>query len=449
MTTAVKMPVNPGNTAPGSLTQSLGTITGIDGNIAEVVMSSGTQKVRIDMTRGKSGVANLPAVGETWILDRVYGQWLFAVLTNAPIPPPPVAPPLPGTGTAHLTLTAAGTAVLNVPNDTWQYPTLSNSWVAYDGGYLFAQPRFFVDRKGKVRLGGLIASGTTGTIFTLPAQLVPDALLVFEGVAASNGGEAEIRIDTSGNVSLQAYNSTSGAASNAFVSLDRVSFFPASASIPWVSQNVNGLWFAFGSGTSHPRYYVDADNIVHWTGLMAGGATGNFATLATIATPDFQLISVGAASGGVARLEFLTSNQASVTAYNGGTNAYVSLDGIEYPNSSCTLNKHIAAGFGFVNSWVAFGAPYLAPAFYIDSAGIVRMRGVMKSGTTTPGTPLLQTIPFRFRPDYQSIFNALTGGDALSRVDMNPSGQTLLSGLGTGASNVYLSLENIRWPTTR
>lgn len=68
----------PNGTANGSGTSySRGKVLGIAGVIAQVQLPTGeVVQVRTDFLRGKSGP---PLAGEIWILDQLYGQWMFAV----------------------------------------------------------------------------------------------------------------------------------------------------------------------------------------------------------------------------------------------------------------------------------------------------------------------------------------------------------------------------------
>lgn len=73
----------PNGTANGSGTSySRGKVLGVDGLIAHVQLPTGEViQVRTDFLRGKSGP---PLAGEIWILDQLYGQWLFAVPVGIP-----------------------------------------------------------------------------------------------------------------------------------------------------------------------------------------------------------------------------------------------------------------------------------------------------------------------------------------------------------------------------
>lgn len=89
----------------------------------------------------------------------------------------------------------------------------------------------------------------------------------------------------------------------------------------------------------------------------------------------------------------------------------------------------------FLNSWVDFGAPYSPTGYFKDPFGIVRIRGVIKSGTA-PNPAFI--LPTAYRPANQHIFPVITNG-TLGRVDIYTTGEVYL----VSASNVYVSLDNI------
>jgi hypothetical protein len=70
------------------------------------------------------------------------------------------------------------------------------------------------------------------------------------------------------------------------------------------------------------------------------------------------------------------------------------------------------------NSWVAYGAPYDAPAYYKDALGWVHVRGVAKSGS-------LNTCVFTLPAGYRPINNQqspLVMGAGFGGVDVQPTG---------------------------
>lgn len=103
-----------------------------------------------------------------------------------------------------------------VPLQSWQSPTLQNSWVNYGGDY---NPAGYYKERDRVYLRGLVKSGTvnptTGVIFTLPAGYRPPNIEIFGNI--SNSLFAECRINKDGAVIAYA-------GSNTWYSLDGISF---------------------------------------------------------------------------------------------------------------------------------------------------------------------------------------------------------------------------------
>jgi hypothetical protein len=112
----------------------------------------------------------------------------------------------PTAATLELYSVGAGANPLTWTNlDAWVAPTLLNSWVNYNSGFTTAG--YWKDIHGVVHIKGLVASGTIGSpIFQLPAGFRPIQTHIFSAV--SLGAFAEVRIDTSGNVTCISGNSS-------------------------------------------------------------------------------------------------------------------------------------------------------------------------------------------------------------------------------------------------
>ncbi len=83
------------------------------------------------------------------------------------------------------------------------------------------------------------------------------------------------------------------------------------------------------------------------------------------------------------------------------------------------------------NSWVNYGGSFRAPWAYIDHAKTVHVEGMIKSGTTTPGT-LLFTLPAGMRPPAEVIcFGPSNGGLVQFKVATN--GNVTLQSTGDAA----------------
>lgn len=90
-----------------------------------------------------------------------------------------------------------------------------------------------------------------------------------------------------------------------------------------------------------------------------------------------------------------------------------------------------------LNSWADYGAPFAPTGYCVDTLGIVRLRGVVKSGTVGASTPIF-TLPSGFIPPYESMFAVQSSG-AIGRVDIDASGNVIVY----VGNNAYVSLDGI------
>lgn len=95
----------------------------------------------------------------------------------------------------------------------------------------------------------------------------------------------------------------------------------------------------------------------------------------------------------------------------------------------------------FQNSWVWFGAPKTVPAFYKQNDGWVRLKGLVKSGTTTA---TIFTLPAGYRPPFE-VYASVTSNNIGGRIRITTAGAVSMT---NGGSNVYVQLDGITFPTT-
>lgn len=96
-----------------------------------------------------------------------------------------------------------------------------------------------------------------------------------------------------------------------------------------------------------------------------------------------------------------------------------------------------------LNSWVSYGAPYATAGYYKDSNGFVHLRGLIKSGTTSATTVILN-LPAGYRPAFSVAISTFSnnGSTALpTGIDITASGSVQIG--GSGAGNNYLALDGI------
>lgn len=110
--------------------------------------------------------------------------------------------------------------------------------------------------------------------------------------------------------------------------------------------------------------------------------------------------------------------------------------GDQVRNSNPTELAESVTAATLLNSWVNYDtATYNAAGYYRDNAGLIRLRGLVKSGVV--GSPIL-TLPTGYRPAKEEIFSVVSN-NAFGRVDVFVNGDvTLLVG-----SNAFASLDGI------
>lgn len=90
-----------------------------------------------------------------------------------------------------------------------------------------------------------------------------------------------------------------------------------------------------------------------------------------------------------------------------------------------------------LNGWVDYGAPFNPVGYCVDAFGIVRLRGLAKSGTVGTTTPIFQ-LPTGLIPPNQCAF-AVQSNNTIGRVDVDASGNVIVV-IGT---NAFVSLDGI------
>jgi len=100
----------------------------------------------------------------------------------------------------------------------------------------------------------------------------------------------------------------------------------------------------------------------------------------------------------------------------------------------------VVGGVGFTGTWVNFGAGGQPAGYFKDANGIVRLRGLIKSGTS--GTSAF-TLPNGYRPSVDQFY-AVDAGGAYGRVKVNASGGSVIPDIGLTTAT---ALDNISFDT--
>lgn len=102
-----------------------------------------------------------------------------------------------------------------------------------------------------------------------------------------------------------------------------------------------------------------------------------------------------------------------------------------------------------INGWVNFGGEYGDAAYYKDSFGIVHLRGVIKAGTTAPGT-IIFNLPMGYRPGKTVIRSIISGGAGTSigtSLEISSLGDVRIGAFSAGST--FLPLDDISFPANQ
>lgn len=94
-----------------------------------------------------------------------------------------------------------------------------------------------------------------------------------------------------------------------------------------------------------------------------------------------------------------------------------------------------------VNGWTNYGDVFAPAGFTKTSAGLVKMKGLIRSGNTAAGTTVC-TLPPGFRPADTLVFS-VSNANEQSRVDVYPDGRVVV--LTNHTSAAWLSLDEIQF----
>lgn len=331
----------------------------------------------------------------------------------------------------------------------WQWigygdnPKLRAGVNIYDGtGTTWGQPRYRRDGSGCVFLEGLLSNvGASGTpLFTLPVGFRPQYREIFV-TPGNNSLVVMTEVYPNGDVIC------AGGTDLNYYSFNGITFMADDAlTVPWVNLTLGSGWVNYDTTNYGPASYcIDSVGDIHFRGLVKSGTTGT--TMFTLPTgahqTDFTQMYPLATAGvnGLCRLDIHADGSSGVTNYSaGGSNAWVSLNGIVLSNPMGVWNVTLPLS----NGWVRFDTTWPPPQMSINRNGVVSMRALLRSGSL--GTMVAaNSIPTRLRPTYQSIFLSSASPDgAGARIDVVQDGAINQQQFMNSGNNGWVSW-NARW----
>jgi hypothetical protein len=179
------------------------------------------------------------------------------------------------------------------------------------------------------------------------------------------------------------------------------------------------LWRCLASGNPYP-----AGN-----SSLGAGIDFTFKTYGSGPSPGFVIKNAGMVGIG-------TSNPSSRldVAGNLTVSGNITLNGTL--NYSGSFVNESPINLPMLNGWVNYGPGFTNASYFKDKNGIVRLEGLIKSGTTN----VIANLPAGYRPGAALLFIAVNGFGAFARIDVGPDGNITVVAPYT---NGYLSLSGI------
>jgi hypothetical protein len=294
-----------------------------------------------------------------------------------------------------------------------------------------------------VQLKGLIKDGSTaaGTVLcTLPVGFRPSAKLIFQ-VATNPSNAARIDIDVSGSVTLG-----DAGANSTWLNLSDIRFVASTGAAPYapVYPTFQNSWVNFDpSGFTWSRLELRKDiyNRVFVQGLIKDGAMTPdgvaFATIPAGYTPTeyyhipvrsnapFNLIGVSPTT-----LQYKNINTAGANAFYGPYATYYA------GNAGSWTDLTLQSGW---QPYTPPGGTYTYPRYTKAADGLVSLKGLIKSGTTSGNPPLAQ-LPVGYRPKERMLFEVAACG-GYGRIDIDTTGVLI----GVSVNSCWTSLDAIHF----
>lgn len=320
---------------------------------------------------------------------------------------------------------AYGTDASTLP--LWTDLSLQNGWVQYSSTY--NSPQFTKTSACRVFVKGLVKSGTTTSwtpIGNLPVGFRPAGDLVFQTATSSN---------TAGRVDVKANGDVDFVTgSNAWISLDSISFVPSSCTNTWNELPFYNSWTNWAGGYETVHALIDNQGRVAVQGLAKAGTVGavinQMGDVSSTYYPPGHLMFPAGANGWA---DFQINTAGALQERGSPSTTYLGLQALYYPGSAGTWSSPTLQ-----NGWVNYGSGWATLQYTKASDGVVTVRGLIKSGTTTGGT-VIANLPAGYRPPGQELFATIANADIFARVDVTTSGNIIIQSGTNGYFGVYFS----------
>lgn len=202
----------------------------------------------------------------------------------------------------------------------------------------------------------------------------------------------------------------------------------------WTSFALQNSWVDYSPPYTSAAYTKTSGGVIFLKGMVRSGS-GVIATLPPGYRPAMDVMYTTTSNQAASRIDIRADGTIFMSV---GSNAWVSLDGIEFMPASTTYTAPT-----FANGWSNYAGSWQGAGYTLDGAGRVQLTGLIKGGTTTSGTPMA-LLPAGYRPDaYMHVLNDSANTGAHFSIDV--SGNVLAKGY----TNTYQSLQEMFYPAGR
>lgn len=279
--------------------------------------------------------------------------------------------------------------------------------------------------KGMVKKSTAIAAGDL--IGTLPAGSRPSGTLIFQ--TSSANASSRVDVNALGEIRVQVGNA-------GWVSLEGINFIPAGTSYTRNPLTLVNSWVDYGGSFPTPTYVMDSVGRVNVQGLVKNGTI----------TDNTQIVNNLPASARTGEYLHLPSRNSAfgligispttgIVAKGTGTNNYTTLNSLYYPASFGSWTN-LALQYG----WVTYSAGFASPQYAKGADNIVRLKGLVRAGTTTDGT-VIANLPAGYRPKdgSRALIGTVCNPNVYCRIDVLPNGNVELY----FSNNGWTSLDSV------
>lgn len=313
---------------------------------------------------------------------------------------------------------------------TWGDITYLNSYRDYQNGTSpYSKIGYTKTSQGVVMLKGLVEKTSAvvagDVIGILPPNSRPTGILIFQ---TSTNANVPSRVDVHPNGEIRVQVGDAG-----WISLEGITFIPSDTSLARTTLTPTNGWVNYGGSFPGASYVRDSLGRVHTQGLVRYGTiTDNtqitLGTQSNAFTGEYLHLPARSTTGSAIGVD----PSYGLVTKGVGTNGYLSLQSMYYSAGSASwLNLTLQ------NGWVAYGG-FSSPQYTKGSDNIVRLKGLIRGGTTNNGT-IVANLPAGYRPKERTLLAALCNPQVYCRTDVLPNGNVELYLSDSG----WTSLDNI------